>query len=84
MEVVLAYADNDLIDTKPSVVVDVQATPARWSAEVDATKTMLQRAQDRLGLQPCQRAPKLPTILPVSPRGEWDIGPGRYQPLPGP
>jgi hypothetical protein len=54
MKVVFAYAHNYLIDTKTAVVVDVQAPPARGSAEVDATKTMLQRAQDRFGLQPKQ------------------------------
>jgi hypothetical protein len=33
-------------------LVDVEAIPARWSAEVAATKTMLERAQESLGLTP--------------------------------
>src|ERR1700730_18491018 len=41
MKAVFAYGTNYLIDTKEAVIVDVEATPARWSAEVAATKTML-------------------------------------------
>jgi transposase len=40
MKAVFAYATNYLIDTAAAVIVDVQATPARWSAEVAATKTI--------------------------------------------
>ena len=43
---------NYLIDTKEAVIVDVEATPARWSAEVAATKTMLERTRESFGLTP--------------------------------
>ena len=33
------YGTNYLIDTKTAIIVDVEATPARWSAEVAATKS---------------------------------------------
>ena len=43
-----AYGTNYLIDLQQAIIVDVEATPARWSAEVAATKTMLERTQDVL------------------------------------
>ncbi len=52
MKAVFAYGTNYLIDTKEAVIVDVEATPARWSAEVAATKTMLMRTQESFGLTP--------------------------------
>jgi transposase len=52
MKAVFAYGDNYLIDTRTAIIIDVEATPARWSAEVAATKTMLQRAQASFGLKP--------------------------------
>jgi transposase len=52
MKAVFAYGTNYLIDTKKAVIVDVEATPARWSAEVAATKTMLTRTEAKLGLMP--------------------------------
>ena len=52
MKAVFAYGTNYLIDTKEAVIVDVEATPARWSAEVAATKTMLTRTQEGFGLTP--------------------------------
>jgi hypothetical protein len=52
MKAVFAYGTNYLIDTKKAVIVDVEATPARWSAEVAATKTMLTRTQECFGLTP--------------------------------
>jgi transposase len=52
MKAVFAYGTNYLIDTKKAVIVDVEATPARWSAEVAATKTMLTRTETKLGLTP--------------------------------
>jgi hypothetical protein len=46
------YGTNYLIDRKAAVIVDVEATPARWSAEVAATKIMLTRTQESFGLTP--------------------------------
>ena len=40
-----AYGTNYLIDNKLAIIVDVEATPARWRAEVAATKTMLRENQ---------------------------------------
>lgn len=52
MKAVFAYGTNYLIDTKEAVIVDVEATPARWSAEVAAAKTMLTRTRESFGLTP--------------------------------
>src|SRR5467141_5448680 len=46
------YGLNYLIDIKYAVIVDVEATPARTYDEVAATKTMLDRTQERFGLKP--------------------------------
>ena len=51
-KVMFAYSLNYLMDTKDSVIVDVEATPTRISKEVDATETMVERTQDRFGLKP--------------------------------
>ena len=52
MKVGFAYGTNYLIDLQRAIIVDVEATPARWSAEVAATKTVLERTQERFGLKP--------------------------------
>jgi DDE family transposase len=46
------YGLNYLIDIEYAVIVDVEATPARIYDEVAATKTMIKRADERLGLKP--------------------------------
>jgi hypothetical protein len=47
-----AYGANYLIDLQQAIIVDVEATPARWSAEVAATKTVLERTRECFGLNP--------------------------------
>src|ERR1700731_1664316 len=46
------YGLNYLIDIRFAVIVDVEATPARTYDEVAATKTMIKRTEQRLGLKP--------------------------------
>ena len=46
------YGLNYLIDIENAVIVDVEATPARTYDEVAATKTMIRRTDERLGLKP--------------------------------
>jgi transposase len=46
------YGLNYLIDIENSVIVDVEATPARTYDEVAATKTMLDRAEQCFDLKP--------------------------------
>jgi transposase len=47
-----AYSTNYLVDTRAGVIVDVEATPAFRSEEVEATRTMLERTEERTGLKP--------------------------------
>jgi len=47
-----AYSDNYLIDLDNAVIVDVEASTAIRQAEVTASKMMIERVQERLGLYP--------------------------------
>ena len=47
-----AYSTNYLIDTAHGVILDVEATPAYRTAEVDVTKTLLERVEERIELKP--------------------------------
>jgi len=47
-----AYSDNYLIDLEHAVIVDVEPSTAVRQAEVTAAKTMIGRAEERLGLYP--------------------------------
>lgn len=68
------YGLNYLIDIKYAVIVDVEATPARTYDEVAATKTMIQRTQERLGLKPDWLAAD--TAYGTGKFLHWVIGPG--------
>jgi transposase len=46
------YFNNYLIDTDHAVIVDVEATPARLSQEIIATKAMLERVEQTHHLRP--------------------------------
>jgi len=46
------YGLNYMIDIENGVIVDVEATPARTYDEVAATKTMIERTEERLDLKP--------------------------------
>jgi hypothetical protein len=46
------YGLNYMIDTAHAVIVDVEATPARTYDEVAATRTMIERTGEALGLKP--------------------------------
>jgi len=45
-----AYSTNYLIDTEVGVIIDVEATPALRSQEVESTKTMIERVKERFDL----------------------------------
>lgn len=47
-----AYATNYLIDTDNAVILDVEATRAIRQAEVGASRTMLDRVEERWGIKP--------------------------------
>ena len=47
-----AYSTNYLIDTTHGVILDVEATPAHRTAEVESTKVMIERVEERFDLKP--------------------------------
>jgi len=47
-----AYSTNYLIDIKRNIIVDVEPSPAIRSDEVDSTKTMINRVEQRFKLKP--------------------------------
>ena len=47
-----AYSTNYLIDTEHAVIVDVEATTAHRTAEVEAAKTKIDRVEARFALEP--------------------------------
>lgn len=47
-----AYSTNYLVDVHAGVIVDVEATSAHRTEETDATKTMIERVEERLGIKP--------------------------------
>ena len=47
-----AYSTNYLVDVHAGVIMDVEATTAYRLEETEATKTMLNRVEDRLGIKP--------------------------------
>ena len=47
-----AYSTNYLIDTAHGVILDVEATPAVRTAEVESTKVMIDRVEARFDLTP--------------------------------
>lgn len=47
-----AYSTNYLIDTAHGVILDVEATPANRNCEVDSTKVMMDRVEERFDLKP--------------------------------
>lgn len=55
-KVAFGYGLNCLIDLRRAIVLDVEATPARWTAEVASTPVMIERARERFGLAPSRLA----------------------------
>lgn len=51
-KIAFAYCTNYLIDTKAAIILDVEASPARWTAEAAATRTMIERTANRFDLRP--------------------------------
>src|SRR6185437_10630951 len=47
-----AYSTNYLVDVHAGVIIDVEATGAHRTEEVEATRTMINRVEDRFGIKP--------------------------------
>ncbi len=76
-----AYAINPLLDLNTDCILDVEATPARFAAEVGATRTLVARVKERLGLAPARLAAD--KAYGSAPLLAWLIGQGvtPYVPL---
>lgn len=46
-----AYSTNYLVDTDAGIIVDVEATPAHRTLEVQSTRTMIERVEDRFAIK---------------------------------
>ncbi len=49
-----AYSTNYPIDLEAGIIMDVEATPANRSHEVESTRTMIERVEQRLCLKPAR------------------------------
>ena len=49
---IFAYANNHLIDVQHGIIVDFEASRAIRQAEVGASRTMIERTENRFGLRP--------------------------------
>lgn len=47
-----AYSTNYLIDLSAGIIMDVEATPAHRTPEVNSTRTMVDRVEERFGVKP--------------------------------
>src|SRR4029078_172598 len=47
-----AYSTNYLVDVRAGIIVDVEATPALRTGEVNATRTMIDRVEAEFNLKP--------------------------------
>ena len=50
--ILYAYSTNYLIDLQAGIIVDVEATPAHRTQEVDSTRKMIDRVEERFDLKP--------------------------------
>ena len=49
-----AYSTNYLIDLKAGIIVDVEASAVNKTAEVEVTRAMIERVEDRFGIKPAR------------------------------
>lgn len=51
---IFAYCTNYLIDLDAGIIMDVEATSVNKAAEVNATKTMIKRVEDKFDIKPAR------------------------------
>ena len=73
-----AYSTNYLIDLDAGIIVDVQATPAYRTQEVDSTKVMIERVQERFDLKPTRLVGD--TAYGTAPMLDWIVNHKRIEP----
>jgi|SRR5579862_6350134 len=73
-----AYSTNYLVDVHAGVIMDVEATAAHRIEETEATKTMLERVEDRLGIKPAYLIGD--TAYGSAPMLEWLVNGKKIEP----
>lgn len=73
-----AYSTNYLIDLNAGIIVDVQATPAHRTQEVDSTKVMIERVQERFCLKPARLVGD--TAYGTAPMLDWMVNDKKIEP----
>lgn len=73
-----AYADNDLIDVKFGIIMDVEASRAIRQAEVGASQTMIERTEACFGIKPEWLAAD--TAYGAAPNLDWLVNEQRIAP----
>jgi len=73
-----AYADNDLIDVKFGIIMDVEASRAIRQAEVGASQTMIERTEACFGIKPEWLAAD--TAYGAAPNLDWLVNEQRITP----
>jgi hypothetical protein len=58
-----AYSTNYLVDVRAGVIVDVEATSAHRTQEVDATRTMIDRVERRFAIRPTRLIGDMASVL---------------------
>ena len=66
-----AYSTNYLIDLDAGIIVDVEATPAHRTEEVNSTKVMVDRVEERFDLKPGRLVGD--TAYGVAPMLDWMV-----------
>jgi len=73
-----AYSTNYLIDLDAGIIVDVEATPAHRTEEVDATRTMIERVERKFDLTPKRLVAD--TAYGAAPMLNWIVNEKKIEP----
>jgi len=73
-----AYSTNYLIDLEAGIVVDVEATPAHRTGEVEATRTIIERVEQNFGI--CPRRLVADTAYGTGPLLDWVVNEKKIEP----
>jgi len=73
-----AYSDNYLVDLQAGIIVDVEASSVNKAAEVNATRTMIDRVEERFDMRPARLVGD--TNYGTAPMLGWLVGEKRIEP----
>ena len=73
-----AYSTNYLIDLDAGIIVDVEATPAHRTEEVEATRTMIERVERQFGFTPKRLVAD--TAYGAAPMLNWIVNKKKIEP----